>query len=41
MVAVLLVTLWAIYEEYQARKPRRVIDFLKMTDNVAPRPAPA
>ena len=24
-----------------ARKPRRVIDFLKMTDNVAPRPAPA
>ena len=24
-----------------ARKPRRVLDFLKMTDNVVPRPAPA
>ena len=23
-----------------ARNPRRVLDFLKMTDNVAPRPAP-
>ena len=23
-----------------ARNPRRVLDFLKMTDNAAPRPAP-